>query len=263
MDHKFQSSIGDAIKCARCKFPEHLHGDDAPCEACNTPADLRLFNTILLCPACIEKEKQYIIKELSPEAAEGRVEAHNDRMNATIQLARSTDEAIQIRTDLFNAATVAIVALKEAIDSDDSIPNKPYALAEELKKRFEHYKTVVFEYNEKIVDAGNQQKAIQVYLNNLANQLRVEEREKLKIADISYKPEKVKPVKPASIKTASKKLDKAELRKYAAELGIPEFTLQMIVVSKGLTVEAAANLLRKTINEAKSESTNETKINQE
>ena len=106
--------------------------------------------------------------------------------------------------------------------------------------------------NEKLVDLNNQQKAIQVYLNNLANKLRAEEREKLKLADINYKPNVVKPVV-KTVKTKSK-LDKVELRKYAAELGVDEFTLQMLVVAKGLTIEKAAALLRSTMKQAISES---------
>ena len=107
--------------------------------------------------------------------------------------------------------------------------------------------------NQKIVEAGNEQKAIQVYLNQLANTLRVEEREKIKLTDINYKPTATKITTPKPVKTSAKKIDKVELRKYAAELGVSEFTLQMVVVSKNLTVEAAANILRRSINESKSE----------
>jgi DNA integrity scanning protein DisA with diadenylate cyclase activity len=118
-------------------------------------------------------------------------------------------------------------------------------------KRFTHFKSVVFELNQQIVEAGNKQKAIQVYLNQLSNSLRQDEREKLRIADISYKPTSIKSVTPKSIKTVttSKKIDKVELRKYAAELGVSEFTLQMIVVQKGISVATAANLIRNSIKE--------------
>jgi len=176
-----------------------------------------------------------------------------NRINQAINTARNIDASIQIRTDLFTAATVSIVELKDAILADDTIENKPYALAEELMKRFNHFKSVVFEMNQKIVEAGNQQKAIQVYLNQLSNQLRQDEREKLRIADISYKPTAPKSITTKSIKTTttSKKIDKVELRKYAAELGVSEFTLQMLVVQKGISVATAANLLRNSIKESK------------
>jgi DNA integrity scanning protein DisA with diadenylate cyclase activity len=118
-------------------------------------------------------------------------------------------------------------------------------------QRFSHFKQVVFELNQQIVEAGNQQKAIQIYLNQLANTLRQEEREKLRISDINYKPQPVKIEKPKPVKVTAKKLDKAELRKYAAELQVSEFMLQQIVIAKGVTVADAAKLLRQSINRAK------------
>jgi len=178
----------------------------------------------------------------------------DNKLNAALNTARQTDDSIIVRTDLFNAATVSIVELKQSILDDSSIINKPYALAEELMRRFTHFKSVVFELNQKVIEAGNQQKAIQVYLNQLSNQLKVEEREKLKISDISYKPVAPKSIGAKSIKTTttSKKIDKVQLRKFAAELGVSEFTLQMLVVQKGISVETAANMLRNSIKESKS-----------
>jgi DNA integrity scanning protein DisA with diadenylate cyclase activity len=197
------------------------------------------------CDDCYEKEIQAQVANFRAKQAE---------MNPTITLPqiREIDESVQIKTDIFNAATIAINELKATIDADSTIENKPFALATELMTRFTHFKNVVFEMNQKIVEAGNQQKAIQIYLNQLANSLRAEERAKLKIADINYKPTAPKTTTVKPIKTASKKLDKVELRKYASELGVSEFTLQMIVVSKGLSVEDAAHMLRRSINEAKS-----------
>lgn len=177
-----------------------------------------------------------------------------NRLNIALNTARQLDESITVRTDLFNAATVSITELKSTIETDDTIVNKPFALAEELMRRFTHFKSVVFELNQQIIEAGNQQKAIQVYLNQLSNQLRADEREKLRIADINYKSSAPKSIAAKAIKTTTtaKKIDKVELRKYAAELGVSEFTLQMLVVQKGISVATAANLLRNSIKESKS-----------
>jgi hypothetical protein len=186
---------------------------------------------------------------MKPENQQKRIDA----MYAAMDASRQTDSKVEVREDLFNAATVAIVDLKKIIDENPVITNKPYALAEELRNRFETFKKAIFVANEKIIEATNHQKAIQVYLNNLANQLRQEEREKLKLADINYKPGLVKPIKTASApKIRKPKFDKAELAKYAKELGVSEFTLQMVCVAKGIPVETAANQLRKSISEAKS-----------
>ena len=248
MDHKFTRSTLDILKCDRCKRSELDHSDQATCESCPNIGIMNLSGGILLCRECIAKEIETSLAHQSPELQEQRLKEHRERTTIIAQ-SRAIDSSIQVRTDLFNAATISIIELKSAIDSDETIANKNYTLAEELSKRFHHFKKIIFEKNEEIISASNNQKAIQVYLNQLANSLRVEEREKLKITDINYKPGVIKPIVK---KVSVKKLDKVELRKFAAELGIPEFTLQMLVVSKGWTVEQAANHLRKSINESKS-----------
>lgn len=236
------------------------------CEVCDkTDVIISLhYGNMWFCKECWEKEVKHTETHMSPESQAARVNESNAKQIAlhevAVQTSRAVDNSIQVRTDLFNAATVSIINLKSEIDANDSITNKPYHLAQELMTRFEHYKQVVFEMQEKIVAAGNEQKAIQVYLNQLANTLRVEEREKLKISDISYQPTKIKPVKPASIKTTGThkvKFDKVELRKCAAEIGVSEFTLQMLVVSKGITVQEAATILKKSIADSKLVNTNQ------
>ncbi len=216
------------------------------------------YGNMWFCDECWAKEQAATAENYTPAKVQERVDAVND----AVKESQKIDSTIQVRTDLFNAATTSILELKQSIDSDSAITNKPYRLAEVLKERFEHYKQVVFELNLKVAEAGNQQKAIQIYLNTLANQLRAEEREKLRIQDISYQPTKVKPtVRKVSTSQTSKKtkFDKAEVRKYASELGLPEFTLTMLCVQKGLTPEAVANVLRRTIKEGKSEAEPSTK----
>lgn len=225
------------------------------CEVCDkkhteeNPVKITVhYGNMWFCDSCWEAESK----------ATAELKATSQTVNVVtnaLQSAARIDNSVQVRTDLFNAQTVSIINLKAEIDNNPEITNKPYALAQELLARFEKFKTVIFEYNEKIVEANNSQKAIQVYLNQMANTLRSEEREKLKIADINYQPTRVKPVKPAAIKTTgtkkATKLDKVELRKYAAELGVAEFTLQMVVVAKGVTIQEAAVMLKKSIEAAK------------
>lgn len=227
------------------------------CEACDS-VDVSIkihYGNMWFCDECWKKELEAQAENMSPENVAIRLNelekrnTEKDKMNETLRQAQMIDNSIQVKTDLFNAATVSIIELKNSIDSDDTVTNKPYTLAKELMDRFTHFKSTIFELNQRIIEAGNQQKAIQVYLNQLANTLRVEEREKLKIADISYKPTATKISSPKPIKVSTK-LNKVELRKYAAELGISEFTLQMIVVQKGITVDAAAKMLRVSINSA-------------
>ncbi len=260
MNHSFIKSTSTGInsdKCAKCNMPLIAHTDMATCDCCPKIGPVEVvYGNMLMCSECRAREFKTSQEHMSESNQKQRVAD----MNAALMASRSVDNGIEVKTDLFNAATVAIVDLKKLIDDNPEITNKPFALASELKNRFEHFKSVIFDMNEKIIEAGNNQKAIQVYLNNLANQLRADERERLKIADINYHPSAPKQSKPKTIKVSSaKKLDKVELKKYAMELNIPEFTLQMLVVSKGITVEAAANMLRRSIKESLSEVSNEIK----
>lgn len=227
---------------------EYHNGKAGDCEVCDAKGvRIRPLHNknMWFCDSCYEAEIQAQVDSVKTRLTEV------SPVQSALSEAAKLDSTIQVRTDLFNAATKAIVDLKATIDADESITNKPYALAENLMARFSHFKQVVFELNQQIVEAGNQQKAIQIYLNQLANTLRAEEREKLRIADINYKPGPVKITKPVA-KATPKKLDKVELRKYAAELGVSEFTLQSLVVAKGLSVADAAKMLRQSINAAKS-----------
>lgn len=231
MELNIQRKIGDCEACTKLQVPiRPLHS-----------------KSMWFCDECYEKEIQSQLDSVKEKQAEI---LRNDPVNTAIAEAAKLDATVQVKTDLFNAATVAIVELKARIDVDTTIENKPYALASELMTRFTHFKNVVFELNQKIVEAGNQQKAIQVYLNQLANSLREDERNKLKLSDINYKPTATKPIVKA-VKTTARKLDKVELRKAAAELGVSEFTLQMVVVQKGISVADAAKMLRQSINVAK------------
>lgn len=182
--------------------------------------------------------------------------------NSVIVESKAVDATIQIRTDLFNAATMSIVALKESIDKDDSISNKPYELAKILKEKFDHYKSVVFEINKQLVEAGNQQRAIQVYMNNLANSLRSEERDRLRIADINYRPQTAKVPTVKKIGPAKKKFDKVELRNAVmafnkeigkdSKTGVTEFLVQGMVVSGNCSISEAIDKIRTMMAQAKS-----------
>lgn len=176
-------------------------------------------------------------------------------VNEVLRQTRAVDAAIQVRTDIFNNETIALDEIKKAIYADDTITNKPFALASEVHARYIKYKNVIFEHQQIINDEMNKQRAAQVYLNNLANTLRTEEREKLKISDINYKPRNVAlPVNKKTIKLVKTRIDAKELRAAAADLGIPEFTLKMIIIQKHLTVKEAHAMFKKNIEAAKAAS---------
>ena len=253
MNHSYAQPNDGTDKCVKCKFPSLAHGNLAECDCCPNKGIVEIrYGNMLMCADCWKREQDTHAETMKPENQQARVDA----MNKAIESSRKLDASVEVRSDLFNAATVSIIDLKKLIDENPTISNKPFALAETLTERFSHFKKVIFDANEAILEATNNQKAIQVYLNNLANSLRVEEREKLKLADINYKPGTIKPistVKTVKTRKASTKLDKKELDKYAKELGVSAFTLQMLCVSQGITPEMAANKLRKSIKESLSE----------
>jgi hypothetical protein len=258
MDHAFKPSLADKTKCLLCKRAEIDHTDEAKCEACPNTGRMELFADMLLCKECIAKEMQAIQAHQSPEKQEQRVLD----MHAMMDKARAIDQSINVRADIFNAETVAIEDIRKAINADSSIENKQFALAKALTERYNHYKDVVFELNQKIVEETNKQRATQSYLNSLAKQLRAEEREKLKLADINYKPEPPKKIKPAKPKKA--KVDFKELMKYSTELALegiiaPVATLQMMCEARDMTPEQAANMFRKKYKEKESENNGEDK----
>lgn len=256
MLHTFKPGTIDAAKCVHCKRTTEMHNCDI-CGAENISVTLKYGNMLLCGPCEIEEERLYAESQ-RPENVAARVETQQKaaEINAVLKQAAAIDDSIEIKSDIFNAETVALEVIRTSIDADGNIENKPYALGEQVKAHFEKLRDTMFDLNKQMMEVAVRQKATQVYLNQLANKLRADEREKLKISDLNYQPKPVKSSTPKPIKTTgtskkAPKLDKTLLRKYAAELGVAEFTLQMLVVSKGLTIEAAANLLRVTINAAK------------
>lgn len=243
--HSFLASQIDTERCAICRIfkPNHV------CEICGL--ELEVVNTlgnILMCHDCNDNEQKLQSANQSPESLIERQEFTSDVRSIALQATRIMDQAIQVRTDLFNAEVVAIVDLKNIIDLDDSITNKPFALASELKTRFEHFQSVIFDKQREIVGASNSQRAIQTHLNELANKLRAEEREKLKLNDINYKSNDVsKVIKVKTVSVKKPKLDIELLKSTANELGIPLFTLQSFVTAKNCSIEVAANMIRATL----------------
>lgn len=241
MDHPFTPSLSDATLCGRCKKDALTHTDMAVCEACPNIGNVEMFADMALCQSCYANELKAVKDYQAPEKQEQRL---NDALNRV----RAIDQQVQLRTDIFNAETVAIIEIKNLIDNDEGIVNKPYALASMLTERYLHFKKIIFELGEQQIEKQNQQRAIQTYLNNLANQLRAEEREKLKISDINYQPQAPK-LSSTKVTPKKKTFDKVELAKYAGEVGLPLATFQMLCVQRNLQPKEMAEAFLKTASE--------------
>lgn len=240
MDHTFQPSFTDINKCNRCTFAKDLHGDNAQCEACPNTGNLNPCNGMALCRECIAKE----LSTSLPSVPVNEV-THGTLPSTVLDMSRNIDNSIRISTDLFNAGTVPILELKKAIDEDTSIPadKKHYVLAQRLLERFNIHKAAIFKLQAEIVIEHSSQRAIQQYLNTLATQLQKEEREKLKIADINYKPEEVKEPKPKVVKPKAQKFTNAEIKTACAQFGVDEFMVRMTMTAKSCSLLEAVHMI--------------------
>jgi hypothetical protein len=283
MNHQFQSGNPiDPLKCIDCGFPENKHGPNAPCDSCNNTGTLEFYllgnSQALLCRDCIEREKQHELADAiriqedyqNPEKQQARLDAYNSIVRPYEQMirnARKIDEQVHLSTDIFNAKTVAFQDIWTAVWKDDSIESdkKYFELARIAKQRILHFQNIIFELDKQKIEAYSEQKSWHVALNDLANKLRVEEREALRISDITYDVKMPKVVTPRSIKIAPKKASKEEIRALSTELGMPEFTIQLVMTSKNWTFEQVGNHFRKSIKEGLSMNTptNQTNANGE
>lgn len=216
------------------------HEAPQECESCNETEGLRYRFNLWLCEKCMQNEIKARLESGDIKSIQAEVQQSIARV----------DTQINVRTDIFNATVQSIEELKNEIGE---VENKNFVLAERLQARINEYKRIVFNLNEQVLQESNKQRATQEYLNNLANKLRAEERERLRLQDISYKPKPVtKPIKTSAVKKSTK-FDKAGLKQLALELGMAEFTIQSMIVAKGWTLEQAGNELRRIIKESKSE----------
>jgi hypothetical protein len=210
----------------------------AECGICHKEKECTHFTSnLLMCAECLITQQAF--EKQIVDGAEERVMA--SRIAAE---ARQIDSNIKVSSDIFNAKTITIHKIKTAIDADPEVVNKNFALAQLIEERFIHLKDIIFSRRQEIVEAENEQKAIQVYYNDLAKRLRQEERDRIKLNDTQYKP--LEPVirKPKAINI--KKFNKDEITRVAADTGISVVILQMLCVAKGLSPVDAARLYKET-----------------
>lgn len=223
-----------------------MSAEPKECECCTNPPPLRLYMAMWMCAECVTKNKA--LQEASDAEAGNRVAAERARANDVVQInavlkqASAVVNSIEVKTDIFNAQTVAIVDMHKAIEADESITNKPGALADELYKLYTTYKEKIFANQQENVELANKQNAIQKYLNELKNKLTEAERERYKLLDVNYKPNQVKLAnKPINSPAKPKKYDKAEIIKAAQRAGVPASVIQMLCVSKNMTPMQASD----------------------
>jgi hypothetical protein len=193
-----------------------------------------MYGNMLLCMDCIEKEKVVQAENNKPENQAKRILEH----------ARKVDAAIQVKQDLFNAETVSHVDIFKAIDNNPEITNKIIAKYEALRKRFNDNQAVIFGLRTELEAKNNAQIAIQQGLNNLANQMRADEREAIKHKDLTYVVEKPKTIKPSgAAKPKERAWTKADIRLAAAEFKVPIEGVALICQARNMHPKDAAKFL--------------------
>jgi len=172
-------------------------------------------------------------------------EARTQAAQQTIDTARKLDDSIELKADIFNAATVSFVELEAAVMNDDAIPadQKNYKVAELADERIKKLNPVIFEAEEALLKLKNERYMWIEQTQKVVAKLRVDHQAKFKQYNMNYKPEapskKVKTVTPAG---PSRKVtfDKAAVYAAAKKYGVPAAQVQSIIVSKGLSAEGAA-----------------------
>lgn len=244
MDHKFSSSIIDSSKCKICKRPEQDHGSDAECEVCSKHGDCVDVNGILMCPGCLENEISGK-KEESKQMAQTNPLNSGNPIQRLADMVRDSDARISSRPEFFNAETMAIEDIRKQLESDNSVLNKRFELAQIVYQRVVDFEKALFEVNQTRFEMNDRQQANRVYLQSLSQQLTAEEREKVRLKDISYPVQQPKLQTPKAPSTKAKS-NKEELREAAAKYGVDTIAIQTVCIARNLTIEQAIELMKKT-----------------
>jgi len=198
MNHPFTRSQIDAEKCAKCHRAEIDHGKLATCEACPNVGNCELLGTRLLCHECLKKEYDAGVaysKQHSAEWEKINIENVTNPIGAILKSVE-IDNALQISTDYFNAETQSIVALATAVKASQ-VDNPEFEVAKLLQIRYQLFKKTLFEIDEARLNIHSRHKAQAQALNELAGKLSAEQRESLKLKDLTYTPAEP-PKKPIS-----------------------------------------------------------------
>ena len=208
--------------------------DRRDCEICDYVCeeklnDCRSYKTMIMCPACLNKEL-----EAEKIIAAGEMD----------RVARAR-APLSTKAEYFNAKTQSIVERRKAIDGDETIKDKNWHEANELMEWLNGSKKALFDLRAKEQEYIDEQNAIQVRLQTLANSLREEQRKELQLKNIDYKPPVSKPTAPKVSKPKFDKVALAAAAKKAVEQKImpndivATAALQTLCMAKKITPDEA------------------------
>jgi len=161
----------------------HNFRKHAECECCDAKdVDVYLVHgNMWQCAVCKQSDEQLAIR--------------TQEAQSFVVSSKAVDSAVQIKTDIFSAKTVAAIELHGAITADDAIPEaqKEYAFTKVCFERYMHFKQVVFEQRQALVDMENEMRMWQVNAQTAAGRLRADLRAEFKALDVTYEPKAAKP----------------------------------------------------------------------
>lgn len=234
MKHKYIKSHLNPLVCILCKRTEVMHSDLAECESCGQTGPVEVFKNqqIALCANCYDREANTVV----PAKVEPTLQLNEVKVDEVVVMAEEIDKddnpttlenealnrmgsnSIKTTMDYFNARTMAIVSLKAEIEKDETVVDKRFELARNVRDHFKHMRKVLFEAMEVQLQCASEQRADQAYLNTLANQLSKEAKAELHLESPNYEPKKA-PTN-VSYKPKQTKFEK-QLESYANALKIP------------------------------------------
>jgi hypothetical protein len=201
-----------------------LKGD---CECCdNKDVTIRVQFGMKMCEACIA------------------LQAATPSVDAILEASRTLDTSIRVKPELFVAATTAIIELKGSIDHDENIPaeKKDYVMTQECFKRFQHFKQVVSEKRQELLQVESELRAWQANAQEFAGKLAREDREKFKALDISYDPQPVKQIKTPKAPGRAKPTA-AQFKEAASKYNLNAMAISMTATARNMSADEAAQYL--------------------
>lgn len=202
------------------------------CEVCGTPdVKLRLqkLGNILMCEGCWADEQATV-------AANAK---------AVIATSQKIDSTIQLKADIFNAATVSFTELQAAILANTEIPaeKKSESLLTEVASRIAALDTAIFTLTAETVAKQNERNSLLTSAQQIHARLRESERVKFKQFDVNYKVVTPKTVKPKPITVKKTKPNITLILKVAKETGMPASSIRTSMLQKGISEEQAGKYL--------------------
>ena len=197
------------------------------------------YGNMWFCDECWQLENKLSAENQSVEKQQERVM----KVNNVVLMAKKVDSQVELREDIYNAETTAIVDIQKAIQADEKIVNKVFTLAEVITLRKSEFSKLIFDKQQEVAELRMRERAAQSILNSLSNQLHKEELEALKLKDSSYQPKAPKVIKMREPKVSTKSFKITEVKALAEKYGISVASIRSLSVVRSITAEAAAKLI--------------------